>query len=57
MQQGGGYYRQMPTKQLFCWFVHMNQMQYCALVSNPQAGWPVRGHDVNRAACKILISI
>lgn len=24
----------------------MKQMQYCALVSNPQAGWPVRGHDV-----------
>lgn len=24
--------------------MHLKNVQYCALVSNPRAGWPVRGH-------------
>lgn len=46
MQESGGYYREMPTKQLSHLSVQIKQMQYCALVSNPQAGWTVRGHYV-----------
>lgn len=50
MQRGVGCYREVSRKA--AGRCNMEQMRYCALVSNPQAGRPVRGHDVEPSSLK-----